>query len=88
MLKLLNLRSVASCKSTNTINANNRHSAFLFLLVNNSKLIHTSVVKCLDQDWRSKQRLPVNPNSESPLTSLPDFTYMDGRPTPLGVSQL
>lgn len=31
-------------------------------------------------------RLPVNPNTESPLTYLADFSYMDGRPTPLGVS--
>lgn len=31
-------------------------------------------------------RLPCNPNAEGPLTSLPDYTYMDGRTTPLGVS--
>jgi len=32
-------------------------------------------------------KLPVNPNKESPLTYLPDYTYMDGRPTPLGVNK-
>ncbi|XP_055378372.1 39S ribosomal protein L52, mitochondrial [Condylostylus longicornis] len=31
--------------------------------------------------WRE---LGHNPNSFGPLTNLPDYTYMDGRPTPLG----
>jgi len=53
----------------------------------NAKLIHTSVAKFVDQDWRSDQRLPMNPNAEGPLTNLPDYTYMDGRPTPLGQRQ-
>lgn len=29
----------------------------------------------------------MNPNSCGPLTDLPDFTYLDGRPTPLGMRQ-
>ena len=40
----------------------------------------------VDQKWRQEKRLAENPNMEGPLTNLPDFTYMDGRPTPLGVS--
>lgn len=47
--------------------------------------MHTSLVTCIDQDWRREKRLAQNPNSEGPLTNLPDYTYMDGRPTPLGV---
>lgn len=27
-----------------------------------------------------------NPLTDSPLVTLPDYTFMDGRPTPLGVS--
>lgn len=50
------------------------------------KYIHTSAAKLIDQEWRHDQRLPANPNKEGPLTNLPDFTYMDGRPTPLGVN--
>lgn len=30
--------------------------------------------------------MPENPNAFGPLTNLPDYTYLDGRPTPLGVS--
>ncbi|XP_031625435.1 39S ribosomal protein L52, mitochondrial [Contarinia nasturtii] len=37
--------------------------------------------------WRRNRRLPKNPTSSGPLTDLPDYTYMDGRPTPLGVRQ-
>jgi hypothetical protein len=55
--------------------------------VNNSKkLICTSSINFLDQRWRKKMKLPKNPNAEGPLTNLPDYTYMDGRVTPLGVS--
>lgn len=32
-------------------------------------------------------KLPINPNKESPLTYLPDYTFTDGRPTALGVNQ-
>lgn len=41
----------------------------------------------MDIAWRMKRRLPKNPTSEGPLTDLPDFSYLDGRPTPLGVSK-
>ncbi|KAG5677952.1 hypothetical protein PVAND_007665 [Polypedilum vanderplanki] len=41
----------------------------------------------IDQKWRREMRLPTNPNKESPLTCLADFTYMDGRQTPLGKNQ-
>lgn len=35
--------------------------------------------------WRYARGLPRNPNTAGPLTDLPDYTFMDGRPTPLGV---
>lgn len=38
-----------------------------------------------DITWRRDRRLPKNPTSSGPLTELPDYTFMDGRPTPLGV---
>ncbi|CAO1428922.1 unnamed protein product [Diamesa tonsa] len=48
---------------------------------------HTARVLNVDQKWRQEKRLAENPNMEGPLTNLPDFTYMDGRPTPLGQRQ-
>ncbi|XP_063701323.1 large ribosomal subunit protein mL52 [Culicoides brevitarsis] len=38
-------------------------------------------------NWRKEAGLEQNPTSFGPLTNLPDYTYMDGRPTPLGVRQ-
>lgn len=40
----------------------------------------------MDILWRQRRRLPKNRSSEGPLTDLPDFSYLDGRPSPLGVS--
>lgn len=31
--------------------------------------------------------MPKNPTSSGPLTDLPDYSFMDGRPTPLGVNE-
>ncbi|KAM7343543.1 mitochondrial ribosomal protein L52 [Cochliomyia hominivorax] len=41
----------------------------------------------LDQKWREEQGLPANPNEFGPLTNLPDYTFLDGRPTPMGSNQ-
>jgi large subunit ribosomal protein L52 len=60
----------------------------LLFSVKNTRLISTSCANYLDQNWRKTQRMPENPNVEGPLTNLPDYTFMDGRPTPLGVSFL
>jgi len=54
----------------------------------NIRFIHTSSSLKIDHKWRAKNRLSVNPNAEGPLTNLPDYTYMDGRPTPLGKRQM
>lgn len=40
----------------------------------------------IDRKWREEHGLPKNSNSFGPLTNLPDYTFLDGRPTPLGVS--
>lgn len=52
-----------------------------------SRGIHTTGVQ-MDILWRRNRRLPKNPTSSGPLTDLPDYSYMDGRPAPLGVSNL
>lgn len=39
-----------------------------------------------DAKWRRENNLPSCPSSFGPLTNLPDYTFEDGRPTPLGVS--
>ncbi|KAI8425996.1 hypothetical protein MSG28_004974 [Choristoneura fumiferana] len=35
------------------------------------------------KQWRVDRGLPVNRNAEGILTDGPDYTYLDGRPTPL-----
>ncbi|XP_051166292.1 39S ribosomal protein L52, mitochondrial [Leptopilina boulardi] len=47
----------------------------------------TSSVSCIDQKWRRERRLTTNPNGFGPLTNLPDYSFKDGRPVPLGVNQ-
>ncbi|XP_047351061.1 39S ribosomal protein L52, mitochondrial [Vespa velutina] len=48
---------------------------------------HTSYIKLLQQDWRIKKGLTENPNAFGPLTNMADYSYKDGRPTPLGTNQ-
>ncbi|XP_046431232.1 39S ribosomal protein L52, mitochondrial isoform X2 [Neodiprion virginianus] len=45
----------------------------------------TSLTLQFDQRWRAKKGLTANPNTFGPLTNLPDYSFKDGRPTPLGV---
>lgn len=47
----------------------------------------TSSTNCLDQKWRQQKGLPLNPNAQGVLTDSPDYTFLDGRPTPYGVRQ-
>ncbi|GLV34854.1 mitochondrial ribosomal protein L52 [Carabus blaptoides fortunei] len=49
--------------------------------------ISTSGARNLIQAYRKQKGQPMNPNSYGPLTDLPDFTYLDGRSTPLGMRQ-
>lgn len=44
----------------------------------NVRFLQTTQTQFIDQEWRRENRLAKNPNRESPLTYLPDFTYMDG----------
>ncbi|XP_032681316.1 39S ribosomal protein L52, mitochondrial [Odontomachus brunneus] len=59
--------------------------------INNYNIIvngfHQSCVQHLNQRWRAKRGLTVNPNSYGPLTNLPDYTFKIGKPVPLGVRQ-
>ncbi|KYN34413.1 39S ribosomal protein L52, mitochondrial [Trachymyrmex septentrionalis] len=48
---------------------------------------HQSCVQYLNQKWRQKRGLTVNPNTFGLLTNMADYTFKDGRPTPLGVRQ-
>ncbi|XP_013112560.2 large ribosomal subunit protein mL52 [Stomoxys calcitrans] len=41
----------------------------------------------IDQRWREEKGLPANPNAYGPLSNLPDYTYLDGRATPMGSNQ-
>lgn len=52
-----------------------------------NRYLHITGVK-FDIVWRLNRRLPRNPTSAGPLTDLPDYTFMDGRPAPLGVCSL
>lgn len=40
----------------------------------------------LSKHWREERGLSLNRNAEGILTDAPDFTYLDGRPTPLLVT--
>ncbi|KAB0791487.1 hypothetical protein PPYR_03287 [Photinus pyralis] len=51
------------------------------------RYIHTTPLVNLDQRWREKQGLPMNPNASGVLTDAADYTYLDGRPTPYGTRQ-
>ncbi|XP_036332335.1 39S ribosomal protein L52, mitochondrial [Rhagoletis pomonella] len=46
-----------------------------------------TVVRALDQKWREQKGFPGNPNAFGPVTNMPDYTFLDGRPTPLGSNQ-
>ncbi|CAL1677180.1 unnamed protein product [Lasius platythorax] len=48
---------------------------------------HQSCVQYLNQRWREKHGLTANPNAFGLLTNLPDYTFKDGKPTPLGIRQ-
>lgn len=37
--------------------------------------------------WFYSRGLPKNPNASGPLTDNKDFSFVDGRPTPLGKGQ-
>ncbi|XP_043500224.1 39S ribosomal protein L52, mitochondrial [Polistes fuscatus] len=56
-----------------------------FYIVNNE--FHTSYINLLKQDWRRNKGLTENPNAFGPLTNKPDYSFLDGKPTPFGVRQ-
>lgn len=54
--------------------------------MNQNLKFHVGRTNFLDQKWRQTKGFSENPNAEGPLSSMKDYTFMDGRPTPLGVS--
>ncbi|XP_022232232.2 39S ribosomal protein L52, mitochondrial [Drosophila obscura] len=51
------------------------------------RYVAVTATRAIDQKWREDKGLPENPNAFGPLTNLPDYTFLDGRPTPLGSNQ-
>lgn len=41
----------------------------------------------MNRKWRQERGLPNNPNAYGILTDAPDYTFLDGRPTPYGAGQ-
>lgn len=58
-----------------------------FAIVVFARLFSRSITAELNQKWREDKGLPMNPNAYGVLTDKPDYSYLDGRPTPLGVRQ-
>ncbi len=50
--------------------------------------IHVSFLLCSGKLWRQKVGLPKLQTARGPLTDLPDYSFVDGRPTPLSVGQV
>ncbi|XP_035679273.1 39S ribosomal protein L52, mitochondrial-like [Branchiostoma floridae] len=53
-----------------------------------SRCLSTSAHLCSGQTWRESYGLPPRKNEYGPLTDLPDWTFADGRPAPMGTRQL
>ncbi|XP_039501631.1 39S ribosomal protein L52, mitochondrial [Drosophila santomea] len=58
-----------------------------FATITAQRSIALTATRAIDQKWRASRGLPENPNAFGPLTNMPDYTYLDGRPTPLGANQ-
>jgi Mitoribosomal protein mL52 len=49
---------------------------------------HTTPAAYIDQKWRKANRLGPNPTSEGVLVHAPDYSFVDGRETPIAVSAM
>lgn len=60
-----------------------------FLPALNSKPapILLSTTRSIHPRWKDENRRPKNPNAYGVLTDSPDYTFLDGRPTPYGPGQ-
>ncbi|KAL7735426.1 hypothetical protein ACLKA6_019543 [Drosophila palustris] len=56
-------------------------------LITAQRHVALTAIRSIDQKWRAAKGLPENPNAFGPLTNLPDYTFLDGRTTPLGSNQ-
>ncbi|XP_022912667.1 large ribosomal subunit protein mL52 [Onthophagus taurus] len=52
-----------------------------------SRFFSLTTTNQINQKWRQERGLPLNPNACGVLTDKPDYTFLDGRPTPCGVNQ-
>ncbi|XP_014242018.1 39S ribosomal protein L52, mitochondrial isoform X2 [Cimex lectularius] len=59
------------------------------VLCGQRRLIYLSpITQSIDNvDWRLKKGLPDNPNRMAILRDGPDYTFLDGKPTPYGTGQ-
>ncbi|XP_019629701.1 PREDICTED: 39S ribosomal protein L52, mitochondrial-like [Branchiostoma belcheri] len=53
-----------------------------------NRCLSTSAHLCSGETWRQSYGLPPQKNEYGPLTDLPDWTFADGRPAPMGTRQL
>jgi large subunit ribosomal protein L52 len=58
------------------------------LAVGNVQLFHTTASVEAGRSWRVSTGRSGRGNTYGPLTDLPDWSYADGRPAPLGTGQL
>jgi large subunit ribosomal protein L52 len=61
--------------------------ALVMRLCNSKRLLATTSTNHFNQKWRQERGLPLNPNASGPLTDGPDYSFLDGRPTPYTVGQ-
>ena len=55
--------------------------------VQNFQNFHTTSVSAAGRSWRIETGRSGNGNTYGPLADLPDWSYADGRPAPLGTGQ-
>jgi len=49
---------------------------------------HTTSSLGAGQEWRKKRGFAANPNAYGPLVDGPDYSFIDGRPTPPGSGKI
>ncbi|ELT93178.1 hypothetical protein CAPTEDRAFT_201398 [Capitella teleta] len=53
-----------------------------------SRSLSLSASCCVGRQWRMERGLPPKGNEYGPLTEIPDWSYADGRPTPIHKGEL
>lgn len=89
MLILKRISVISTLKSTRKYLNSRKSHLFLDVISEKSCSVATTAVACKLPEIQMRVpeiKMRVNPNSFGPLANLPDYSYMDGRPTPMGVS--